>query len=203
MDRASGRLALRSFFSDRRANTAVEFALLAVPFLGLLFAIIETGVVLLVGSTISNVTEKVARTIQTGQVQQAGITTADALRSQFVCPSTGAGFLPSFIPCSALIVDVRTITTFADADVTSPFYNDPANVKFCPGNAGALVVVRVAYAMPVFLPILAYAANNTFGQTTAGLVYDIQGHTGWMHLVMGSTLFQNEQSAGSTGSNCS
>lgn len=203
MGRATGDSSLRSFLPDQRGSTAVEFALLAIPFLGLLCAIIETGLVLLVGSTINNVTEKVARTIQTGQAQQAGVTTADALRSQFVCPATGSGFLPSFIPCSALIIDVRTVTNYADADVTSPFYNDPANLKFCLGGAGALVVVRVAFAMPVFLPMLASATNNTFGPTTSGLVNNIQGHPGWMHLLLGSTLFQNEQSAGSTNSNCS
>src|SRR5580698_6774733 len=66
------RAALTRFRSGRGGSTAVEFAMLALPFLGLLFGIIELGMIYLISTTLDNATTDAARQIRTGQLQLAG-----------------------------------------------------------------------------------------------------------------------------------
>ena len=69
--RRTARLAGR-FARAERGATAVEFALVALPFLMLVFAIIELGLVFLVSITLESAVADVGRTIRTGQVQTGG-----------------------------------------------------------------------------------------------------------------------------------
>ena len=103
-------------------SVAVEFALVILPMLGLIFAILETGLAFLFGLSVDNATQELARLIQTGQAQQAGVTSLESLKSKFVCPSSGNGLFPTFVDCSRLIVDVRTATSFSSADTSANFY---------------------------------------------------------------------------------
>ena len=56
---------LRRFRSDRSGATAVEFAMVSVPFLGLLFAIFETAFVFLVGEGLDAATTAAAMMMRT------------------------------------------------------------------------------------------------------------------------------------------
>ena len=56
---------------------AVEFGLVAVPFLGLTFAILETALVFFAGQTLETAVADSARLIMTGQAQTAGWTKDD------------------------------------------------------------------------------------------------------------------------------
>ncbi|HTT84243.1 MAG TPA: TadE/TadG family type IV pilus assembly protein, partial [Rhizomicrobium sp.] len=60
------------FVRARQAATAVEFGLIAAPFLALLIAILQTGVVLLAQQVLQTATEQSARLIMTGQAQTSG-----------------------------------------------------------------------------------------------------------------------------------
>lgn len=170
----------------------MEFGLIAVPFLGLLLAIFETGLVFLNSEGLEAAVQDAARNIMTGQAQAANVSTAASFVSTYLCPTSGSRILPSFIDCSKLIVDVRSADTFATADTSRTFYQDPTTQQFCPGASGKIIVVRVAYPMPVFLPFLAGMTNATFHQITTGLVNDVPGNSGWKHLLVGTAVFQNE-----------
>src|SRR3569832_271015 len=63
---------LARFARAERGATAVEFAFVARPFLGLRFAVFELGLVFLVGTTLENATEIAARQIRTGELQTSG-----------------------------------------------------------------------------------------------------------------------------------
>src|SRR5262245_1464059 len=69
--RRSAKMAGR-FARAEGGATAVEFALVAIPFLMLVFAIIELGLVYLVSLTLENAVIDVGRQIRTGQVQTSG-----------------------------------------------------------------------------------------------------------------------------------
>src|ERR1700687_1379750 len=58
---------------------AVEFALVAAPFLALLFAIMETALVFFAGQYLETVVTDTSRLIMTGQAQTQGLT-----QSQFL-----------------------------------------------------------------------------------------------------------------------
>jgi Flp pilus assembly protein TadG len=187
----------RRFKSDRRGASAVEFGLIAIPFLGLLLAIFETGLMFLNSEGLEAAVQDAARNIMTGQAQAANVSTASQFVSTYMCPSTGQRILPSFIDCTKLIVDVRTASNFSSADVTKSFYQTPSSQQFCPGGPGVVTIVRVLYPMPVFLPLLG-GTIKSFAPITAGIVNDVPGNAGYKHLLLGTAVFQNEPYQGST-----
>ena len=66
------RKALARFRGNRRGSAAVEFALVAPMFFGLLFAIIETALVFFSGQVLETIAQDSARAILTGQAQAQG-----------------------------------------------------------------------------------------------------------------------------------
>ena len=63
---------VRRFVRQQDGAAAVEFGLVAVPFLGLTFAILETALVFFAGQTLETAVADSARLIMTGQAQTAG-----------------------------------------------------------------------------------------------------------------------------------
>jgi Flp pilus assembly protein TadG len=181
---------LQRFRNDRCGATAVEFAIISIPFFGLLFAIFETAFVFLVSEGLDAATTEAARQLMTGQAQNVStITTANQFRDSLICNPTPPAqrILPSFIDCSKLIVDVSESTSFATANMSKSFYTDPTT-NYNPGGASCIVIVRVVYPMPVYLSIITghglAVKDNTAGQT----MYD-----GSMHYMLMSTgVFRNE-----------
>jgi Flp pilus assembly protein TadG len=158
------RIRLRGFIGDSKAATAVEFALIAVPFLALIAGLLQTFLLFFAQATLENVTRASARQIMTGQAQtqEAGMssTAAAAAFQQTVCNNAGVLFT-----CSGLIVDVRVANNWTSADTSMLVltYNSSGqvnNVQFNPGNAGDIVVVRVMYFWPFFFGSLSYNWGN-------------------------------------------
>lgn len=187
---------LRRFFRDTQAATAVEFALVSVPFLGLLFAIFETALVFFTAQGVEAATAEAARKIMTGQAQGDGaVTNADQFRSTYLCPTTGS-LMPSFVNCNNVIVDVRKASAWSSADLSSSFFTE-ANHKYCTGNTSEIVVLRVGYPMPVYLSVLAMNSLAIGGITkvTAGLT-NVNGSM--THLIIATSVFRNEPFPGVT-----
>lgn len=187
------RRALRRFRSDRQGATAVEFGLIAVPFLGLLFAIFETAFVFFATEGLEAAVADAARTIMTGQVQSTSITSSTQFRDQMICNPTlpRKRLLPSFIDCSQILVDIRQATAFSGTDMSRNFYSNPT-MSYSPGGGGCIVVVRAAYPMPVYFPILTVTGLSTAGQVS---------YNGSMrHMLVGTAAFRNEPFPGSLAS---
>ena len=188
--------ALRRFRADVRASTAVEFAMICVPFFGLIFCIIELGIVLLVGTAVESTTQQIARLIKTGQLQQANIMTASDFRTKLLCPSSGQSLLPTYLTCGRLIFDVRILNPQAAADLNDDIYASGANLKFCPGGSQSIVIVRIAYAFPAILPMLAMLPSGSVIQSRAGLVNNVANYAGWNHMIFKVAAFENENFGG-------
>lgn len=151
--------ALRRFARAQRGATAIEFAIIALPFLILLFGIIELGMVFLVSTTLQNATDNAARQIRTGQFQTSGATTKDDFKT-LVCNSMT--WLSA--PCpSKLTVDVQTFADFttlnAKGQVNAATF-DPNNLCWSTGQPGDIVLVRAYYQWDVFTPLLNAALVN-------------------------------------------
>jgi Flp pilus assembly protein TadG len=67
----------RRFARDEGGSSAVEFSLIAAPFLALMFAIIETAMVFFAGQTLEAAAADSARLIMTGQAQSKGFSASD------------------------------------------------------------------------------------------------------------------------------
>ncbi len=144
---------LNRFSRGRSGSTAVEFAMLAMPFLGLLFGIIELGMIYLISTTLDNATTDAARQIRTGSVQTSGSATAASFTT-LVCNEMS--WLGS--NCAAnLSVDVRTFTTFSATSVSDPITSGTFNTSsllFQTGNSGDIVLVRTYYPWTLVVPFL-------------------------------------------------
>ena len=167
---------LTRFSRGRSGSTAVEFAMLALPFLGLLFGIIELGMIYLISTTLDNATTDAARQIRTGQLQTAGGATATSFGT-LVCNEMS--WLGS--NCSAnLSVDVRTFTTFSSTNIAEPITSgvfSSSSLLFQIGGPGDIVLVRTYYPWQLVTPFLdGSVANLSNGQM----------------LIQSSTTFRNE-----------
>ena len=167
-----------AFIRDCRGATAVEFALVAAPFIALLIAILQTFLVFFAQEMLESVVQQSSRQILTGQTQSQQAT--QAAFHQTVCNQVSVLFT-----CSKIFVDVRVDQLVATADTSAlvPTYDSQGNVnnmQFNPGNAGDIVVVRVMYLWPVFLGPLGFNLSNQPNNT---------------RLILATAAFQNEPSS--------
>ena len=150
---AASRL-LRRFACADDGVVAVEFAFVIVPFLMLVFAILELGLVFLVSLTLENSLATVDRRIRTGDLQNA---TRESYHAA-VCQEMswlGAG-------CgTALTVDVQVMPSFANTtDPPPPNLDNPC---FDPGGPNSIILVRAYYRWPVITPLLGDAVSGSGG----------------------------------------
>lgn len=154
---------LRRFRRDHRGATAVELGLVGIPFVAMVFAILETGLALWAQSTLETSVERASRMIKTGQAQQQNFTAAN-YRDK-IC-----SFM-SFIDCSALKVDVRTAATFNAVDLNRPLVAgklETNNFTYTPGKGGDIVVVRVYYEWPSVFNLNSTWLNWSLANTASG-----------------------------------
>jgi Flp pilus assembly protein TadG len=146
----------RAFFRCRKGATAVEFALVAAPFLALLVAIIQAALVFFASRVLDEVTEEASRNLMTGQAQQGGVTQANFLTNN-VCGGTNTSALVSALfTCANIMVNVQNYADFASANTSSPtltFNNGRVTNtwSYNTGNPGDIIVVQLIYIWPIVL----------------------------------------------------
>ena len=134
----------RCLATHRRGSVAIEFAFIAAPLAALMIAILQTSLVFFAQQTLETTAEKSVRQLITGSAQQGG-TSASAFKTS-VCSK-----LPVFMQCANVMVDVRTVTSFSNASVSSPTltFDSNGNVtnswSYAPGGAGSINVVTIMY----------------------------------------------------------
>ncbi|MDR3508818.1 MAG: pilus assembly protein [Caulobacteraceae bacterium] len=168
---------IRRLVKGRDGSTAVEFAMVALPFLALICGIIELGFVFLVSTTLETATTDTARQIRTGEMQTAGGATAATFK-QSVC--NGMSWLGVAQCMSNLQVDVRTFAQFQNTAVPAPIVNGQLNTQsllFQMGGPGDIVLVRVYYPWTLMTPNLDGAVQNL---------------SGGQHLISAAATFRNE-----------
>jgi Flp pilus assembly protein TadG len=140
-----------------RGATAVEFALIAPAFIGLLIAIFETTLFLFAQANLQSAAVQSARLLMTGQVQNSGMT-----QSQFksaVCP-----MVQTLFNCSNLVIIVQNYSSFANANTSAPqMYNAQGQLNsgtWNPGNPGDVMVVELAYPWSVVSGPLGFMLGN-------------------------------------------
>ena len=152
--------AMRHFARQQDGSTAVEFGLVAAPFLALVFAIIETAIVFFSGQALETAVADSARLIMTGQAQTQGL--SQSAFKDAVC----AKIFGLFDCQNGVYVDVKTFASFGNVTMQSPidaggnFVND---FTYNPGGPGDIVVVRLFYQWPVYVALLGFDLKNMNG----------------------------------------
>jgi Flp pilus assembly protein TadG len=159
----------RRFRRDNRGSAAVEFSLVAVPFFALLFAIIETALVFFAGQVLETAVQDAGRKIYTHQLQDAGLTTAQA-KAQFMTDLCGLASI--LMSCTAaggtgfVDTDVKYYPAGTAITITDPIdaggNYDPSGFTFTlpPSGSTGTVVVRGFYQWPLVVTGLGYNIAN-------------------------------------------
>ena len=172
--------AARRCAGDRRGATAVEFAIIATPFIFMIFCIIEVGIYFMVQVTLDNATAAAARELRTGQVVADGSTDKTGQQSfmTLVCNNmswlqaqcqSGVG---SSTGTQYLVVDVRQLGTFSSSPsnpTLSGGGGQASGTCFYSGSAGSAVEMRAYYRWQLLTPYLMQAM-----QTFAGGIAELE-----------------------------
>jgi Flp pilus assembly protein TadG len=165
---------LRRFRRNHRGSAAVEFALVAPIFFGLLFAIIELALVFFASQMLETVTQDSARMIMTGQAQTAAYTQAQF--KNLVCSKITVMF-----DCvNGVSIDVQSYSAFGSVNIADPIdasknFVPPNN--YLPGGPNDIVVVRIFYQWPLIV---------------TGLGFNVANLSGSKRLLTATAAFQNE-----------
>ncbi|GES52726.1 pilus assembly protein TadG [Rhizobium sp. NBRC 114257] len=189
--RQRARGSLREFVRSRDGTAAIEFALLAIPYFLIVFAIIETFVAFTAEQVVSNAVDTLSRQIRTGQITAAN-TTSQQFRQAF------CNEIAVLITCSStevqtpanLYLDVESYSSFASMPTTIPRksstdpYSDLSTTgfTFTPGGAKSLNMVRAYYRWQIITDLLRPYLTNVHPTDGSASVY----------LIVATAAFQNE-----------
>ena len=159
---ASGRRRLApaaGFVRREDGAAALEFAIVAAPFIAVLLATMQTALAFFAGQVLESAVADSSRTILTGSAQTASM-------SQSGFATAVCGKVQALFNCSKLMIDVQTASSFGAANTARPTltFDGSGNVsntwQFQPGNPGDIVIMRVMYQWPVFLGPLGLGLSN-------------------------------------------
>jgi Flp pilus assembly protein TadG len=150
---------LEAFGRARDGAAAVEFAMLALPFLIMLFCLLELAIIFMISMTLDNAMAQASREIRTGQLQTAGGATAASFKTD-ICAHMA--WIQS--TCNSnLSVDVETYPSFAVATPPNPITGGVFNagvLKFQPGGPQDIVIVRGYFKWTLITPFLSQAVTK-------------------------------------------
>jgi Flp pilus assembly pilin Flp len=194
----------RRFLSNRSGTTAVEFAMIAVPFLGLIAAVFETGNVYFRTSQLQLTTETAGRNVLTHSLT-TGITYQQFV-DKYICthnsdgspkvagnPAVLPGTLGTMFDCSKVRVDVAPAAW--SSTYTSGFTQTAMSSAIPLPAAGTVAVVRIVYPVTAVAAILTGGAfkGQAIGVSRAGQTNtDVNNAGVWSYVIMGIYAFKVE-----------
>ncbi|CAN5752225.1 pilus assembly protein [soil metagenome] len=153
---------LLRFAAARRGTTAIEFAIIALPFCVLMFGIIELGLVFMVSVTLQNATDNAARQIRTGGFQTSGSNAKGDFKT-LVCNRMSWLATPCLTKLTVAVQTFADFNTASSNNATAGTAWTPAAAAatcFSTGAPGDIVLVRTYYEWDVFTPLLNTALVN-------------------------------------------
>lgn len=170
------------YAEDRRGVATLEFAMIAAPFLFLIFGLIEVCMIFIMSSILDYAVYETARPIRTGEAQRAAVD-QDAFRES-VCDRVFG-----LLDCDQRMhIDVRMIDRFSSTPTSSPMDSagviDPDQFTFNAGGPNDIVAVRVFYEWSLITPVISKPLANLSGNR---------------HLLQAAAVFRNEPFTSATG----
>ena len=166
---------VRRFARRDDGVAAVEFAMVAAPFLALMFAIMETAMVFFAGQTLETAAADSARLIMTGQAQTQRFTRRKF--KQAVCAKIyGAVRLQRRDQGRRADLHVLRLGQHCQADRRERQSSDRTSA-ITPGGPGDIVVVRLMYS------------GRSMSRCSASISRDLAGNK---RLIMATAAFRNE-----------
>jgi Flp pilus assembly protein TadG len=163
--RALRRMAgFKRFAAARRGSTAVEFAIVALPFFLLTIGLAEISLIGFAQTTLDMAVSEAARQIRTGRAQTSGMSYG-AIRDQICSEINGLIVLE----CDGnLFLDVDRFNSFVDANngeadpIQDGEFQD-TGFGYTPGAPSDIVVVRAYYRWKILTPMFEPVFQNVSG----------------------------------------
>ena len=143
---------LKKYRKNSDGTTAIEFSLMAIPYLFLTLGIIELSIMYASASLLEGATTQAAREIRTGQIQQAQSGDSETLFRESVCD-----YATVLINCNDVVIEAMQLASFADFDDAAPQYDEDGNMVsqgFDAGGSNDRVLIRVAYRYEMMVPFV-------------------------------------------------
>lgn len=184
-------------FGAQDGATAVEFALIALPFLSLLAVIVQTAIMVWTARNLDDALQHAGRTIYTGQFQkttpqQSDSATLLAAMKTAMC-GTNASRVAGLFDCSSLKLNVAVSTTFASGVVPTPL--DPKTGDWSKGF-GTNYNCAHPGDIVVFTAAVKYRLAFSF------LYAGIPGFSDGSRLLQSTAVFRTEPYDTSSGQGC-
>ncbi len=162
----------------RRAQdgaAAIEFGIVALPFFGLLFAIIETALMFWTNQVLEESLSQASRRLLTGEATKRYISANPTVNAQAFRDDICALAPMGLIDCSKLFIDVKVYTNFADANsrTTSPIANGALNTNgfsYDQPQPRQIIVARAVLDYRLFLTAWASTSLANIGAGHRALV---------------------------------
>lgn len=162
---------LRAGTCDTRGATAIEFALLAFPFFGLIAAILQTALVFIASQVLESAVIDASRDVRIGDAQKLGV---NAFKTR-ICD----GLYGLFGDCANMHLRVDTLAAFSNIAPTIPV--DVTCTSECtwtkpqtwqPGDTSKVVMIQAYFRYPVPIPMGPLSiANMADGSRLIGSTY--------------------------------
>ncbi len=153
---------LVQFGRAREGVAAVEFGLVAFPFLLLMIGLVEVCLIGFSQSNLNYAVSQVARDIRTGRAQTDGVSHTEMQTA--ICDKIDELM---HMDCDGkLFLDVKSYPSFVNIDIDPPVEDgefDDSNFGFTPGDPSDVVVVRAFYRWHVITPLLGSVFANAGG----------------------------------------
>ncbi len=179
---------------NRDGGVAIEFAILAIPFFLLVFAIIETCVAFAAEQTLSYAVDKLGRELRTGQItfNSTPAATTDVTEAEFrtrLCDEMSIMIRCGTDVNTRLFIDLQSYASFGDMPTTVPRKGtgnfgdlDTTGFDFDPGGAASINMFRAFYKWKVTADLVRpYVTNIRDG-----------GSMPQYYLIVATTAYRNE-----------
>ena len=151
--------------------SAVEFALVAMPFIGLLAITLQSAMLIWASRNLDDALQRAGRTIYTGQFQKSNASQNDAstllaAMKTAICGTNASRIVTAF-DCNALKLDVALGSSFAGSTAPSPLdaktgdWSKGFGSNYACAQPGSIVVVTAAVKQRVAFSFL-YGSVSSF-----------------------------------------
>lgn len=154
---------MKNWLKDREGTTAIEFAMIAMPFTYLLIAIVEISLMMTAFNLLQAGTGEVSRMIRTGALQQEDAASQEVLFAQALCDR-----IEAFIPCDNVEYEVVPMESFSQAATYEASFDSEGGLVsggFALGGPTDIMLIRTVYRYPLMTPFFAQVMADGPGNT--------------------------------------
>ncbi|MDB2682932.1 pilus assembly protein [Alphaproteobacteria bacterium] len=158
---------IQKWLKDSSGTTAIEFALLAIPFFTLTLAIIEMAIMFTTASVLEGATGSTARLIRTGQIQQGA---ANPTAQEEMFRDAFCGNITALVKCSDVEIEVVNMGSFGSYNSNLPQFDgngDLVSRGFDAGGVSDVILIRAGYRYRLMTPFV----NMLLGEGSTGTRY--------------------------------